>query len=212
MKWGDFRATDWKRIPGGARRYVNAKTGDEISRRQYLQHYGGATAYGTLEKRAKHLSKTEKQLLRPARGRKSALRLSETEKIVEYNKRKVNKREAEADKKIARELSKKRRAPKKITIDNFKRGKISRNVVLPIEFEPIEAVRQEAEDSKLVFGYMVGANLITSEGEDRTFVAIKLRSISKKFTERDYQNLLDKANEISYAKLVSFFVHLYLLC
>lgn len=208
INWATFDGSDWRRVPGKARRYINVKTGETISRRQFLQHYGKARPFGSLEKRAKYYASREEQLLRPARGRKSGLRLSEADKIVEVSKRKRIKKEKLADEKIARELKKKRKPPKKITISNFKKGKISRNIELPIDYNAIEQVRQEAEDSKIVFGYLVGANLITEEGEDRTFTACKLRSIRKKFTFVEYEAMIERCNEISYARLVSLFVHL----
>lgn len=209
IDWSAFEGGDWQRVRGDkARRYVNKKTGVVISRRQFLQHYGKAQAFGTLEKRAKYYSKSDKQLLRPARGRKSALRVIESEKTAIAARRRLERQEKAADKKIEKELKRKRRTPKKISVSNFKKGKISRNIELDVDYSEIERVRLEAKKSGIVFGYLVGANMITEMGEDRTFTTIKLRSISKSFKREEFDSMLETVQQMSYATLVSLFVHL----
>jgi hypothetical protein len=208
IDWGRYQRGDWRMQSGKSKRYINRQTGEEISRRQFDQHYGSAAAYGTIDKRAKYNAAQGKNLLRPARGRSSALKLTEAEKIVERSKRKVQKAEKLADKKINSEINKKRHALKRITLSNFKTGKISRNIELPVEYDAIVETIRSARDSKIVFGYFVGANLITDMGEDRTFTATRLRSISMGFTREEFDDMIDEAMGLTYARLVSLFVHL----
>lgn len=205
--------SDWQRVPGKSRRYRNVRTGEEISRRQFLQRYGGARAYGTLEKKAKINRQRfgEETLLRPARGRTKATQLTGAERQVEINRRKVIAREKAADEKIARAKAKTHRVPTKITLRNFHRSKISRMVELPISYEAIEQVRQAAAASGIVWGYIVGANILTDMGERRTFFSQKMQHIHKVYPRSKYDDMLATLANRAYKNIVSLFIMLYLL-
>jgi hypothetical protein len=210
---GSDNGSDWRRVPGKARRYKNAKTGEEISRRQFVQRFGKARSFGTLEKRARfnRQQNEAEALLHPARGRKKATHLTGGEREAELGRRRVARKESAADKKIARIQAKRKSYPQTISIRSFKKGRLSREIELPIAYEPIEEVRQAAARSKIVWGYFVGVNLITTMGELRRYVPHGMQHINKVFKELSYQKMMEHAQSLSYATIVSLFIHLSLL-
>lgn len=210
IPWGKYERSDWRRVPGASRRYVNVHNPDvTISRRQFDEHYGAARAYGTYEKKAKHKAKEPEALLRPARGRTSARKLTPAEKEAELGRRRVAAKEAATVKRIERERGKQHKYPRTIDLRTFKKGKIHRTIELPVSFEAVEEVRAAAARSRIVFGYYVGANLIDDRSGDKiAFAAFGLRDIHMAFTRRDFDKLIKKAQEKTYAQLVSLWIHL----
>lgn len=207
IPWGVFQKSDWVRIPG--RKFKNPETGIEISRRQYDKHYGALVPYGSYEKKAAVKKSEPGSILRPARGRKNATKLTGAARENELSLRKLRATEAAASKRIAKERGRAFVRPKKITVANFKAGKISRTIELPVEYEPIEETRAAANASRVVFGYVVGANLINENtGEDRTYTQFALRHISMRYSKADFAELLDELEEIEYATVVSLFIKL----
>lgn len=210
IPWGKYDRSDWRRVPGASRRYSLVQNPSiTISRRQYDEHYGTARAFGTYEKKAKHKSNEREALLRPARGRTSARKLSQAEQEVEINKRKAQKQDTAMQRRIISERNKAHKYPTKINLRNFKKGKISRTIELPVSYEAVETVRKAAADSGLVFGYYVGANMVDTRSNKKiSFAAFGLRDISMKFKERDFTRLMEKCKEKSYAELVSLWIHI----
>lgn len=210
IPWGKYDRSDWRRVPGATRRYVNVNNPDiTISRRQYDIHYGAASKYGSYERKAKAKSHEAEALLRPARGRTSARKLSPVEREVEAGRRRVAKQERDTEQKIARLRGQKHKSPTKIDLRSFKRGKIYRRITVDVSHAAVENVRASAARSGLVFGYYVGANLIDDKtGEPRTISAFPLRDIDMPFTRKDFNKLIKKINEKSYATLVSLWIHL----
>lgn len=210
IPWGKYERSDWRRLPGTSRRYVSVLNPDvTISRRQFDEHYGAAASFGTYEKKAREKAKEPEALLRPARGRTSARKLSPSEREAEINRRKVAQQERRTEEKISARRGKHYRYPKQITLRNFKRGQIFRVIELPVSYEAVESVRASAAKSRLIFGYLVGANMVDDRtGAPRVFSAFGLRDINYSFSQADFTNLLKKAKEKSYASLVSLFIHL----
>lgn len=210
IPWGKYDRNDWVRVPGALRRYaLRSNPSITISRRQFDEHYGAASAYGTYEKKAKAKSTEREALLRPARGRKSARKLSPEQQEVELNRRKVAAKESAIDKRVQRERNKAHKYPTRIDLRSFKKGSIYRVIELPVSHSAIESVRAAASKSRIVFGYYVGANMIDDRsGERISFAQFGLRDVHMAYTERDFQTLMDKAKEKSYAQLVSTWIHL----
>jgi hypothetical protein len=198
------------RVPGAARQYtLRGNPAIKISRRQYDQHYGAATAFGTYEKKAKFKSREREAILRPARGRKSALKLAPIEKEQEIQRRKIAQQESRTLKRVQTERQKQHRYPTKIDLRNFKHGRKYRTIELPVSYEAIENTRAAAEKSGLVFGYYVGANLISERDGERISIAqFGLRHIAMKYKLKDFDDLMSKVQEKSYANLISLWIHL----
>lgn len=89
-------------LPGKSKRVRNVKTGEEMSRRQYLQRY--VTGGETLEKRARESKEKNPEAFysKTARGRKSVRGLDEESKKVELSKRAEKDLEARLEKELAR--------------------------------------------------------------------------------------------------------------
>lgn len=209
IDWGKWSRADWTREPGSARKYKNKKTGEIISRHNYDVHYGSLKGLkGYRQKAQLNRRQNPEAILRPAPGRKKASALKGKEKREEIARRQREAKEAAAQRKIQSQWKRKYAVPKKIDLRNFRPGKISRVIELPIAYQPIEDVRQEAQRSGIVFAYMVGANLITEEGEERTIMESGLNHISVRFTKDRYADFIDRLMGISYAQLVSLFIHL----
>lgn len=210
IPWGKYEREDWLRVPGGSRRYALRSNPDiTISRRQFDEHYGAVRAYGTYEKKAKHKAREPEALLRPARGRTSARKLSPAEKEIELGRRRVSAKEAATVKRIDRERGKAHKYPRSIDLRTFKKGKIHRTIELPVSLEAVETVRAAAAKSRIVFGYYVGANMIDlRSGERISFAAFGLRDVHMAFTRRDFDELMKKVEEKTYAELISLWIHL----
>jgi hypothetical protein len=198
VKWSEFEGGDFERVPGDkARRYrLKSDPKQVISRRQFDQHYGKARAYGTLEAKAKHKASEPGALLRPARGRKDARKLTGTEREQEIQRRRVAAKEKAIDAALARQQSKKLRYPHKITLRTFKPKMQTRGFEVPVDTQAIDSVRASAKASGFIFGYIVGLILIDMRsGAKLTPTLFALRDIAKPFTERDMDNAVRMAQE-----------------
>lgn len=211
IPWGKYDRTEWERIPGGARRYRLKQRHDiTISRRQYDEHYGSAVQYGTYERKAKSQA-GPKQLLKPARGRTSALKLTPAEQEAELGRRRVVKQETAQQRKVAALRSKSNRLPQNITLRNFAKGKQIRKFRTGINRDEIENIRIAAEKSHLIFGYWVGLELVSErDGQIKTPSLFFQRDIKMSFTERDFREALAKAQQLSYATLTGMWIALHL--
>lgn len=208
-KQGDGTRDNWQRVPGASRRYINKQTGETISRHEYDRRFGSLREFSTYRAKAAQSKRVNPEaVLRPAKGRKKATHLKGEARRAEVEARQRAAREAEAERKIQKQWHRHFTVPSKIDLRNFRRGKLGRNIELPIKYAPVEQVRQAAQKSGVVFAYMVGANLITDQGEERTISFFTSRHISMRFTPEDYSDGIEKALRITYAKLVSLFIHL----
>ncbi len=208
IDWRAWERSDWRRVPGGSRRYRNVHTGVEISRRQFDEHYGSAAAFRTYERKAAHKAAELEAPLRPARGRKSARKLIGKAREEEI----LARREAALQKRIAEITTRKHlRRPRTLTNisgSNFKRGSIGRHFELPVDYVAIESFRQQVKSWGHAFGYFVGVNFIdTRSGETGSFSGFKLRSISKPFTIDDMRSLIAEAEEKDYIEVYSCFMY-----
>lgn len=212
IPWGKYDASDWVRIPGAQRRYRNVSNPSiEISRRQYDEHYGAVAKYGTYEKKARAKSHEAEALLRPARGRSSARKLTPAEREVEANRRKVAAQESKQQRLIDKLVSKKTRNPQTISLRNFKRGTQIRKFRTEVSQQAIEQLRQAAAKSRIVFGYWVGLELVSErDGQIKTPSLFTQRDINMPFTMQDFRKALAKAAELSYATLTGMWIAFHL--
>jgi hypothetical protein len=219
IPWGKYDRSDWERVPKGqagfsatARTFRLKQRHDVvISRRQFDENYGSASFFGTYEKKAKRNESNALQLLRPARGRKSALKLSPVERESEIGKRKVIKQETQQEKLIRRLSNKKPRTPQKITLKNFQKNKLIRRIRTGVDVDEIERLRYEASKSKIVFGYWVGLEMVSErDGQMKTPSLFSQRDIQLPFTDLDMDNALDVALSKSYAELTGMFIAFHL--
>ena len=218
IPWGKYDRSDWERVPKGAPGYSKtARTfrlkqhPDVItSRRQYDEHYGSAAVHGTYERKTKR-NAGDIQLIRPARGRTSALKLTPAEQQAEINRRKTVKAET-AQQKLANKLrGKTNRNPKSITLRTFKTGTQIRRFRTGISHEAIESLRVAGERSRIVFGYWVGLELVSErDGEIKTPSLFTQRDIREPFTELDFQKALAVAAQKSYAILTGMWIAMHL--
>ncbi len=208
IHWRDWARGDWKRAPGKARNYVNTKTGAQISRRQYDEHYGSAAAFRTYERKAAHKAAESEAPLRPARGRKSALKLPQKERERIALERREAVAQKKIDKAINRSQARKPRTPKSLTSKNFPTKRLGRAFELPIEYAEIEGFRQKAAAWGNARGYFVGANFIdTRTGDTGSFAMSQLRSMRKAFSEVDFDNLLRAIAAKDYIEAFSAFMY-----
>ncbi len=212
VAWGKYSRSDWERVPGGSRRYrLRGKPSVEISRRQYDEHYGSAAAFGTYERKAKKSAGTREQLLRPARGRTSARKLTPEQQEKELGRRRVTQAEAKQQKLIRKQQSKRPRLPTKITLRNFPKGKQIRRFRTDIDHGEIEGLRKAGAASRIVLGYWVGLELVSErDGKVIHISAFTMRDIKMSFTENDFNRALDLASQKTYAVLTGMFIAMHL--
>jgi hypothetical protein len=212
IPWGKYEREDWLRVPGGARRFaLRSNPAIQISRRQYDEHYGSARVYGTYERKAKSKSAEPEQILRPARGRSSALKKTPAEKVVEANRRRVARGEAQREKLIAKLTHQKVSTNKTISLKNFPKGTQIRKFATAVAHAPIEALRFAGEKSRVVFGYWVGLTMVSERDNQRKDVSLfTQRDIKWAFSEADFQKAIEKAQEKSYATLVGMWIAMHL--
>lgn len=218
IPWGKYDRADWERIPKGQPGYSSTartyrlKQNHKIqtSRRQFDKHYGSAVQYGTYERKAKSQA-GPKQLLKPARGRTSALKLTPAEQEVEIGRRRVAKQETAQQRKVTALRSKSNRLPQTITLRNFAKGKQIRKFRTGVNRDEIENIRIAAEKSRLVFGYWVGLELISErDSQIKTPTLFSQRDIKMSFSESDFREALAKAQQLSYATLTGMWIALHL--
>ncbi len=205
--------SDWRRLPGSARQYINNKTGEVLSRRQYDEKIGRLHQAGikTNEAQARRNAATqgEAQLLKPARGRKSALKLGSDARLAEIQQRAEKKVQAEIRKRIAREQTKKTQVPEKLTLRNFKKGKKGRFFYVPLEFDAIRDFIETASDYPGAFGYTVGFTFVDSrKGTTGQATLFSLRAFNVDFDEDDFDEMEDFIDERSYIEAAKAMVYI----
>lgn len=212
IPWGRYDKSDWVRVPGAARRFRNLKNPNvTISRRQFDEHYGAVSFFGTNEKKARVNAQSALQLLRPARGRKSALKLTPAEKESEINRRRVIAQEIKQQKLTERLTTKHNRLPQKITLRNFRKGTQIRKFRTDVNREQIEGLRIAAQQSRIVLSYWVGLEMVSDrDGQLKSVSLFPQREISMSFTQRDMIKAMEKAREKSYAQLTGMFIAFHL--
>ena len=211
-------SSDFERVKGdSARRYRNKKTGEIISRRQWLQLKAGTT----LENKAKMNRLTNQKLseLRPARGRASALKKSEVEKeLIAEARIEDRARRMELAEQAKRErqlkLIKDRKAKKHVRAKKFnvrllKPGRLG--VRIPFnEYDEYVEIFKDAKASGKVLAYSLGlAGYDERDGKDLGITVFTLRAFDRPIKEDAFNDAMaDELEERSYFMFTNFFMYL----
>lgn len=207
---------NYKPLGGKTRRYLNLDTGEEISRRQYLKETKN-TSFEEIA--ANNRARNPLQAaLRPARGRKSALKDDAREMIAqarieadrrrrELDEERRQKRRIELE--IQRAVNKKVRR-KKVTKALLPAGKMG--VRLPFgEYSDYLAMLKEARAIGVVFAYSLGAVMRDEEtAQERDATLYPLMSIKDTVDEEDLKDTTAEFIESKSYGLVfaHWFIHL----
>lgn len=207
---------NFKPLGGTSRNYLNLGTGEVISRRQYLKQTQG-TSFEEIARKNKALN-PELSALRPAKGRKSALK-SEAAKMIaearlEAERRKkeiadAKKAEKKKLKEIERAVSKKVRS-KKVTKALLKPGKMGVRVAFG-DYDRYLGIMKEAQDIGVVFSYSVGAVLRDEEtGDERDAIIFGQRIIRDVIPQEELfrQTMAFMESKTYGLVFVHWFVHL----
>lgn len=215
----EFDIRDWVRVPGSARRYKNQKTGVEVSRHQFDKMRFGLTH----RQKAKQsfLADPKTALLRPAKGRKSALsappEIREAIAVARLDARAQKELEKEQEKltkaqirKIERALNKK--VPQaKITKQSLKTAHMG--VRKPFsDYKDYLRLLNDARNLGVIFSYSLGWRGVSERPENAgqylDVTVITQQHISKTISEDDFnQEFENSFLEKSYMTFKNFFMH-----
>lgn len=191
-----FEKSDYKFLGGKSQRYQNVKTGETISRRAFDKS-SGKLSYEDLAKINWDIA-PDRQILRPAKGRKSGQKLDAIAAQNEAKKRLENKtREAARQKalKEQRELARKIEAKKrkkvitqKITKSSLTPGKISKSIKFLYYQQYLDLWAQGKKlGIDVIFAYQIGVEGISNDtGEIQMFDAMNARDFDKPLTEDSF--------------------------
>ncbi len=204
--------SEWRRVPGKARNYVNSRTGEVISRRQYDKLEGTLSKQGfkSYEQKAKVAKRNEgiEQLAKPARGRTKL-----KEKEPEIRRTALAARvEQEQHKKLSkleqREIKRKARTPKSISLKNFKKGALGRTFRVDLDPGALADFISAAASYKGAFGYLLGIEFIdTRSGKVGASALTHLRAFNKPFTNSDWDTYEEWILEHLYAEATFAYVY-----
>lgn len=214
-----FDIRDWVRVPGSARRFKNQKTGVEVSRHQFDKMRFGLTHRQKAKKA--FLADPKTAVLRPAKGRKSALKaptdLKEAIATARLDKKEEAKRIKEEEKtlkalnkKIESALNKK--VPEsKITKQSLKTGHMG--VRKPFkDYQDFLRLLNDARKLGVIFSYSLGWRGVSerpeSAGEYLDVSVFTQQHISKTISEDDFNTEFQVSFlEKSYMSFKNFFMH-----
>jgi len=201
------------------RQYVNNETGEIISRRQYLKIKRGGISNETNAK-LNALKNPELAISRPARGRASLLKKTETERELIAQARleeKIRKAEIAAEKKKEKELerilkkagSKKPVKRMKVTNRLLKAGRMGRR--LPFQtYDDYVEMYKEAKALRTIIAYGLGMEgYHSSTGEHVVFTVFPMAAFDHLLTEDEFEDgMQDALDERSYFEFTNYFMHL----
>ena len=188
----NFVLDEWKRTTG--RKFQNKKTGEIITRRQYDKQRDIKFE----EKAAKNKAKNfYEQILRPARGRKSALKLAPEQKKIEAHKREENLKDKLIEKDLLKS-TKHSKIPKTINKRSFKAGYKGRRFLVDFSADAVNELLSVARKYKGALGYTVAVVFVDERtGKQGAFELGGLRAFDMSFTDDDF---LDAIDQIRYKK------------
>ncbi len=213
-----FDLNDWQAVKGTARNYKNIKTGEVLSRRQFDKLRG--ISYETKAKINK--AKNEKlQLLRPARGRKSALKLDSELKEAVATARK-DRADALAEKKLIeaetkkqntkfmRAMNKKIPTPK-ISKQSLKTGHMGVRKAFS-SYEQYVELLTEAQRLGVIFMYGLGWTGVSDRdgqvGETRDVTVFKMADVKLMRSEEEFNEAFEESIlEKQYMHFRNYFMH-----
>lgn len=201
------------------RQYIDNTTGEIISRRQYQQRSRGGIT-NELNARLNAAKNPELAAIRPARGRASALKKTETEKhliaqarLEDAARRKEiaaeKKAEREAEKLLAKRATKKVHKRRKITMSVLKPG--HKGARLPFDnYDDYVAMFWEAKRGGKVIFYGLGASgYHENTGKELDITVFTMRTLTNPIPETLFNDEMDAAiEEISYFEFSHYWIHL----
>lgn len=206
-------------LPGSARRYLDNITGKEVSRRTY-QEYMRA---GMTNEQLASINARENPLLaaaRPAKGRKSILKLSQLEREtiaqarIEDKIRRAeiaaeNKAQKEAEKLLAKRANKKKKPRIKITNRLLKAGKMGRRVPFD-SYDDYVLMFNEAKALGTIAFYGLGADgYHENTGKAVSITVFPLRTFTKPVSRKEFNEEMDnEIGERTYFIFDNYFMHL----
>lgn len=206
----------FKYLGGSGQRYLNEKTGETISRRQYDKLVNPAITY---EKKAAHNKAINPKAaaLRPARGRKSYLKAPEwvKEEIAEQRLEaaKIKKQQEDAAKKIRKaERDTSRLTGKKVKLKKVRKHLIPKGRIgwrLPFNtWDDLAEMVKDAKKTGVIFAYALGfVGVDTRIGVYRPVMLQGFKSINNLIDEDEFYEMMEDAlAEYAYMKLAHYFV------
>lgn len=206
------------RVPGAKREYQNVDTGEVISRRQYLKQKRGGITNEEYARMSRITNQTISEL-RPARGRASALKKSDTEKEmiaqarIEDRLRRAEIAEAQkVDRELQRILDRKRAAKQKkvkhLSARILKAGQMGARVPF-YTYEDYERLFKEGKSDRNIAAYGLGINgFDTSTGEERSITVYTLRDFSRIIARFDfYETMEEEIESRSYFEFTNYYMH-----
>ena len=184
---------DYIPLGGKSRNFKNIKTGEIISRRQYDKKFGSLakTGFKTYEDKARaaKIIDERKQLLRPARGRKSFKIAGKTPSEIEHEI-------------VERKIKNNIKHIPEPNIKNVKlaRGKKSSTVRCDWSFEEIKKVISQINkmpESKM-WAYLIGAHCIDDSGNTKDVSLLPSMHFQETFGEREWESMNDKLGKLHY--------------
>lgn len=218
------KRSDYVRVPGPQRYYQHITTGEKITRRQYDK------LAGIQYERKAHANKTineSLQVLRPARGRKSALKTSKFEQQIisearldekrrKEAKRRIEKKERQQVRKAQHNKTKTRRV-RGISVQSLKKGSMGvrrdfdtyEQYLILLESARKLYVRFDGNRERAVFGYAIGVRGYDTESpRELGAFLMRLQYIDKTISRDDLLSLLSDFEESKpYFQVVNFFIH-----
>lgn len=212
----------YKALGGSARNYLNLETGEIISRRQYQNLSEGISFE---QKAAANKAADEfEQLARPAKGRRSVVKLApefkkevvkarKEKKQEEIEAEKARKEQAARKRKVDRALAKKVHQ-KKIREQLLKAGNMGARIAFNDYAGYLQALKELRAMGKKVFGYSLGITyVITDEraeaGEERNVTVFTLTSPKTKYSEEEFEDTMESdIDERQYMQPAHYWMHI----
>jgi len=206
------------RVPGKERNYVNTDTGQVISRRQYLKQKRGGLSNETYARINATNDKLE-QVSRPARGRSSLLKKTETEKNfiaqarIEDQLKKLeiaqkNKEERALERVKQRKANKKTKIYKDIS-RTLQPGKKGRRVAFDTYDEYVAYFNDAKRSGKIRFYALGVEGYHENDGRTLTATVFTMRTFDKPIPEPIFEAEMDNAiEEWSYFVFTNYWMHL----
>lgn len=214
-----FDIRDWTRVPGSTRRYKNIKTDVEVSRHQFDKMRFGLTH----KQKAKQsfIADPKTAVLRPAKGRKSALsappEMKEAIAVARLDikeQKKIAKEEEKRAKAEARKIEhalNKKVPQSKITKQSLKTGQMG--VRKPFtDYKDFLRLLDDARNLGVIFSYSLGWRGVSERPENAgkylDVTVFTQQHISKTISEDDFNQEFETSFlEKAYMKFKNFFMH-----
>lgn len=207
-----FRVSDWESLGGKARKYRNIKTGEEISRWAYNKLKTGVD-FRTAAEHARIIN-PEVAVLRPARGRKSALKKTGVERKMIAEARIEDRQRREEIAKQQAEVRKLERKIDRARNKKVKRRKITKAALIPgrravrtpfnTYGEYLEIFAEAKRIGVVAFMGVGVVGLDENTGEERDATIFTMRLLTRPIPEDEFE---DEVTNFLEAKAYFAFSH-----